>query len=73
MKDGYDFMVMKKSPLGDYVAILGERQIDGHVVTIQSEGLESQDAVAGIILYLDTKIKELTDIKATLKRMIKEE
>ena len=73
MKDGYDFSIEKIHNSDDYVATLGDRQIDGHVVRVQSEGVYMQDAVAGIIVYLDTRIKELVDFKNTLKTMIKEE
>ena len=76
MKDGIDFDI---NPIYDdwgnideYEAFLKDKQVDGHVVRVQSEGVYMQDAVAGIIVYLDTRIKELTDVKDALKTMIKE-
>jgi phosphatidate phosphatase APP1 len=77
MKDGFDFEINPTCDdwgnIDEYEAFLKDKQIDGHVVRVQSEGVYMQDAVAGIIVYLDTRIKELTDIKDTLKGIITKE
>ena len=77
MKDGLEFRI---NPICDdwehiegYEALIADDQADGHTTIVTFEDSTPRRAIDRAIIYLENRIEELVDFKATLKRMIKEE